>query len=218
MRVSFFAAHSLSPHLSVRIASAYAHGSSPPLGSAVRNKHVIVLRDGYLRFYNNNLKPKNDGYGAIYDDLNRAFSEVFKLGISCDSECIDPKDASSEQVTLSDIVDVVKSKGEQATLANRASSTIIVVLWSFQEACKADQSYSKVVSMMDVAQGTERISKPLDVLDELSRKVANLVHISPGNPELYELPRSGQTAVQLSNLFDRAWCASVSRTFLSFHD
>ena len=128
MRVCLFAAHSLSPYLSVRIASAYAHGSSPPLGSAVQNKHVVVLHDGYLRFYNSSMKPKNDGYGVIYDDLNRAFSEAFKIGISCDSECIDPKDQTSGQVTLSEIVDVVRNKTEQATLANQASSTIILSL------------------------------------------------------------------------------------------
>ena len=201
MRVCLFAAHSLSPHLSVRIASAYARDSSPQLGSAVRNKRVIVLRDGYLRFYNNSSKPKNDGFGVIHDDLNRAFSEVFEIGISCDSECIDPKDHTTGQVTLSEIVDVVNSKVEQATLANRSSSTTIVVLWSFQ--------------LMDLSEGNEKISKPLDVLDGLSRRIANLVLVCPGNPELFELPRSGQTPVQLSNLFEKAWSASVSRTFIS---
>ena len=69
--------------------------------------------------------------------------------------------------------------------------------------------------MVDLAQGHEKISKPLDALDELSRKIANLVLGGPGNPESSELPRSGQTAAQLSNLFERAWSASVSRTFLS---
>ena len=65
MRTCLFAAYSISPHLSVRVASPYAHGSSPPLGSAERNKHVVILHDGYLRFHNNNGKPKNDGYGSI---------------------------------------------------------------------------------------------------------------------------------------------------------
>ena len=214
--MSLLAAYSISPHLSVRVDSAYAHGSMPPLGSAVRNKHVVILHDGYLRFYNNNGKPKSDGYGSIPDDLNRAFSEAFKIGISCEAECVDPSDKSSEQVTLAEIVQAVKAKIEQAVTANRASSTIIVVVWSFQEACKTDQSYSRLISMMDLAQGQERISRPLTELDQMSRRVANPVLIGPGNPDLYELPRSGQAAVELSTLFDRAWTASVSRTFLSF--
>ena len=216
MRTCLFAASAISPHLSVRIASAYAHGSSPPLGSAVRNKHVVILHDGYLRFHNNNGKPKNDGYGSIPDDLNRAFSDAFKIGISCEAECVDPADKSSEQVTLADIVKAVRTKIEQAITANRASSTIVVIIWSFQEACKTDQSYSRLVSMMDLTQGHEKISKLLNELDQLSRRVANLVLIGPGNPDLYELPRSGQAAVELSNLYGKAWIASVSRTFLSF--
>ena len=131
MRVCLFAAYSLSPHLSVRVASAYAHCSSPPIGSAARNKHVVILHDGCLLYYNNNSNPKNDEYWNISDDLNRAFTEVFKLGISCESEYVAPKDQDTGRATLSIIVEVVKAKIEQARLANRASSTIIVVLWSF---------------------------------------------------------------------------------------
>ena len=194
----------------------YAHGSMPPLGSAVRNRRVVILHDGYLRFYNNNGKIKSDGYGSIPDDLNRAFSDAFKIGISCEAECVDPSDKSSEQVTLADIVKAVNAKVEQAITANRASSTIVVVVWSFQEACKTDQSYSRLTSMMDISQGQERITKPLNELDNMNRRIANLVLVGPGNPDLYELPRSGRDAAELSTLFDRAWTASVSRTFLSF--
>ena len=159
MRICLFAAYSISPHLSVRVASAYAHGSMPPLGSAVRNRHVVILHDGYLRFYNNSGKAKNDGYGSIPDDLNRAFSDAFQIGISCEAECVDPSDKSSEQVSLADIVEAVKAKVEQAITANRASSTIVVVVW-IQEACKTDQSYSRLTSMMNISQGQEKIAKP----------------------------------------------------------
>ena len=211
MRVCLFAAYSLSLHLSVRVASAYAPCSNPSFGGAARNKHVVVLHDAYLRYHNSNTKVKSDGYGNISDDLNRAFSEVFELGISCESEYVAPKDQESGRVTLSNIVDV--GKVEQARLANRASSMIIVVLWSFQEVCKTDQSYSKIVSMMDVSEGHKKVSEPLNVLDGLSRTIANLVLVGPGNPDLYELLRSGQMASQLSTLFERAWTASTSRTF-----
>ena len=211
MRICLFAAYSISPHLSVTVASAYAHGSMPPLGSAVRNRHVVILHDGYLRFYNNSGKAKNDGYGSIPDDLNRAFSDAFQIGISCEAECVDPSDKSSEQVSLADIVKAVKAKVEQAITANRASSTIVVV----QEACKTDQSYSRLTSMMNISQGQEKIAKPLNELDNMGRRIANLVLVGPGNPDLYELPRSGQDAIELSTLFDRAWTASVTRTFLS---
>ena len=115
-------------------------GSSPPSGGAVGNKRVVILHDGFFRYHNNNTMPKSDGYGNISDDLNRAFSEVFKIGISCESEYIAPSDQDTCRVALSEMVEAVKAKVEQARLANRASSTIIVVFWSFQEACKLDQS------------------------------------------------------------------------------
>ena len=60
--------------------------------------------------------------------MNRAFSKLFKLGISSESECVAPTDQETGRVALSEIVEVVKAKIEKARLANRASSTIIVVL------------------------------------------------------------------------------------------
>ena len=89
----------------------------------------------------------------------------------------------------------MNAKVEQAVTANLASSTIVVVVWSFQEACKTDQSYSRLTSMMDISQGQERITKPLHELDNMSRRIANLVLVGPGNPDLYKLPRSGRDAV-----------------------